>query len=736
MGHLLGIVCLMLIHFNPLEATSFPSVLPVENVDVYFQPVSKIFRIEGDIFSGTIPNTLKNLKTAGDSLYKRGNSDLSDEMTLFTRISQDVLTLLKQILAGLKQLTAKTPSGLELHNSIKLYPISQRLLDFEKDLTSLTSVIKISKRDTFQYKTFLSITNNGLLNLKSDVVGCRLDSPKPSKNLSCLKLYLRLVKKPRHLYVGSELLLKAVQFSRRRRHPWNTPDNLEVIRDLLDINFDPNMDLKMALRGYLKQRLLKGPSDEQIQYYSENNIPVTSEQIDLSAVDPDFDTDMTTAEEDDIIDYSQETDIETDKVSLLDLLDEEMSWLQEIENRIDPTPTPTPTPIPTPTPTPTPAPSVEQKVRIPSDIHMFMSDATTDTQTPEKSTEEPTTVSSTEKVTEKATETTKAVSAEAKIDQLTATVIDRNYRKITENFIRNMLDSLFNIRNELLELNKLINAPTMDLTLLEQYGIEIDNIHVTDMVYKPGNDYFDLIIEMYANRSNLLKFERVVLCGYTTCLTPDIPTLLADSLDFNMIFDLTACTTKELKNQLQYFCNKPIPEPDCLYIHQDCTYTLSSYQYKLYDLYLKSYLLVHSPMNGTLLQNTTLIPGHQISLITLKKDTTVTLDSKKITIKAIRQLLPTQIVPLFLNRLDVDLLGLGLLSTNQSSLIHRWLNSASVLGLSIILAILGITVTVKLCKTQNKTPIHRTTVKRQTLELSEILPLRTRASQSLNLTNN
>ena len=250
MGNLLGIVCLMLIHFNPLEATSFPSVLPVENVDVYFQPVSKIFRIEGDIFSGTIPNTLKNLKTAGDSLYKRGNSDLSDEMTLFTRISQDVLTLLKQILAGLKQLTAKTPSGLELHNSIKLYPISQRLLDFEKDLTSLTSVIKISKRDTFQYKTFLSITNNGLLrllNLKSDVVGCRLDSPKPSKNLSCLKLYLRLVKKPRHLYVGSELLLKAVQFSCRRRHPWNTPDNLEVIRDLLDINFDPNMDLKMAL---------------------------------------------------------------------------------------------------------------------------------------------------------------------------------------------------------------------------------------------------------------------------------------------------------------------------------------------------------------------------------------------------------------------------------------------------------------------------------------------------------
>ncbi len=172
--------------------------------------------------------------------------------------------------------------------------------------------------------------------------------------------------------------------------------------------------------------------------------------------------------------------------------------------------------------------------------------------------------------------------------------------------------------------------------------------------------------------------------------------MLADSnLEFKTSFNLEDCYKDQVRGQTEsvYYCDTNTREEGCLFFDLECSYSLHSYSVKPAVLYLDRYLILTTPRNGSWMANATVLAGNAILMITVKTDTVIEIGKDKYALKGIQQILPTVVQQLFLNRDDIDKLGVFQKLGAYPEQMHRYANTilASISGiLSLVLGIVGI----------------------------------------------
>ncbi len=183
------------------------------------------------------------------------NNNILAQIEEFVRQNLDVIVdfkvyLIKQLLVDVGNLVKLIPTDETLiDNENRVY--KKIVINFAEIITNIISSLhQISKRttDPGQFKGFKSIgKNNEYINLSS-VIGCSSTIEYNKRKISCLKKFLKLVKQPVRLFLGSDLIYPMLVLIDLPISKINAQDQSEL-KVLMGIN--ENTNLIEYLRGKL-----------------------------------------------------------------------------------------------------------------------------------------------------------------------------------------------------------------------------------------------------------------------------------------------------------------------------------------------------------------------------------------------------------------------------------------------------------------------------------------------------
>ena len=326
----------------------------------------------------------------------------------------------------------------------------------------------------------------------------------------------------------------------------------------------------------------------------------------------------------------------------------------------------------------------------------------------------PSTTSTTETATKKA-----EVKWTKEIQTLFTAKIDANSKQGIENALRNLIDSMEEVKSSLYQMMLLLTKPGVDqrLQTLQNLQIETSKIQVQGISYQNKTGKFFVHVQYFPTTIQAILLEKVVFCGYLGCISAAVPQLATKSMELTELWSIDECKIRDFGQSAQstYMCDKKLTEePECLFFNMDCDYTVASALMMSVKVYDQSYVLVHSPLNGSRLQNNSQLSGNMIHLISLKKDNTITIDSRKIAVKGVQQTLPMVINTFFLTRTEID----QILIQRDPNLLHRWVNTGLIATITSVLVALVLTVLWKHCRRPKYTA---TRTQEETIQLSSIL---------------
>ena len=690
------------------ETSFFPSILPEKAITAYVNPTVKRIKLSGDYLKHldvTLP-TLSSLKDNIKTILP-GNDLLVNEITALENLLIEVMTGVKAIITWIKSLREEEEyQGTQIKDlpeikSINLLPVVTRTREFTNELMQLKAAVKTPRGRRaiapIRFQTFPSITMRGIPLGAHTTVGCSLTSKNasPKYKVSCLLRYIKIVKQPAWLYIGSDLLVTILRYSRYRNNP--IVKQISTLCKLLGL--EENLSL-IRFRSQVFYRLMRGPSQQVIEVYNEFKIPTLYTEEDREVIFGDIleeepMEDTTTTVEEDIttqpLPVNEDITTKPDEEVIVTNKPQENSWIgwrdgtkydDEEEDEIKITEEEKEPEIQEISGNP----SLEELTRkltlawSPTTTQPepdYMADTTGIPETKEtaKPTAKPTAGDDTAKPTAKSAgdDTDKKLIETAK---LTLIAVNANTQLIIQNFLKTMSEQHSTMKHEIIELIQLTKYQNLDL--LTKHYIPSERITMEHLVYDTNTGDVTMIVNHYEQPRQLFEYKHLELCGYASCISIMCSNMIgSDQLDFKGSYNAEDCTVNKEKTNT-YFCKKNTRKEECLFVELSCPYQIKSLTYRAAQVYASKYLVLTTPLNGSLLNNKTHLPGNSIIMITVQEDAKLVIEGKTYTLTGINQVLPMTIHKLQLTRDEIDVLGKFAQLRAVKELTHRYLNTVGI----------------------------------------------------------
>jgi hypothetical protein len=724
---LVGILLFLKVH-----ADQFPSILPSEHVEAYVKPELKRFRLTGD-FLAKKDSMLSSISAMKKTIapFLTAYDFLSNEVELVLKTLEDILTGIKLVFKLLPQAikndeSLATVKQLPELKTIQLIPIASMFTDHNNELKTLQLELNSrGKREIITYKLFVSVIMTGGILDKNARIGCSLNSGTPKHRLACMIKFLRILKKPAMSFIGSDLILTLLKWTKLKNHPFKS--KLKEIVDVLGLD-------DVSITGFKQimfQRLMDGPTMLQVEVYEDLGIPdqeesATRESLLGTVQDLDEDEFIAGASLDkvstpirqnwdnwrDVASEIDESFAETTlsppppdaelNLQIEKLADKlkESSLVQETTERL----------ISKQIMSDQPAAITEKSASSPADTDL--SEGT------QKVTEKSVAI---EKSTEKSPMIEEVVFSQAKIF---SKAIEITNNLSIQNLFKNLIDSLSSINVELTNMVELLQQQDLNI-LLEKY-VDIKLLEYVKILYIPETTEIQLVVNEYQMKKKLAKYTRIPLCGYSSCVEIETEEILSDdSLELKEIYATENChmANNKVDKTSEYFCSTAYIKENCTFVRNECNYLLRSYAFKSAQLYLDKYLVIHTNWNGSIVNKQIKLPADSIVLLTVKEKGEISVDNQKFVMKGTVQLLPVAYSTLYLSRSDVDMLGKFKFGQDKHE-IHRIANSVLaascqglILGLTLYMVVKNSTCRTKIPSTRNNLRKNRKNEEEEELRL-------------------
>ena len=280
--------------------------------------------------------------------------------------------------------------------------------------------------------------------------------------------------------------------------------------------------------------------------------------------------------------------------------------------------------------------------------------------------------------------------------------VERLEKEIFANALRNLLDLLYMFKEEISGLENIIKLRENAVSYLEEFNIDTDQLMIEKVEYAEGTDHLYLHLKSFQNRTSGMKFEPVILCGYVHCIKGNLENFISieGSRDLGQLYREEDCLIGSGRGDKTYLCENKYQTNMCLYFLSNCSFEFTSFQIKNVEVYLNTFLLLHTSINGTKINDLTILDSNAIYVISSKTNTVLNIDGTSVAMTGTSQVLPIHVQKLEYSRHYID--GLAP-SPPGSPLTQRWVNSA---GLLLVVFFIGILLVLGFCKSRSRPTRH------------------------------
>ena len=594
-------VMIILLTCAVLCQSSFPTVLPIEEVKLYKKHEAVKIKLISDIITDKGENEicLKDIKSTLSSIKTIETNEATDLITIIMKKLSNIVNKIMKINFNFRNHTSQDIK----EESITL-PSINKMLKFYRELSfSMLALQRKNedfsireKRNTqdIEFPTIMSSSE-----LLKPPVGCILRITKKQNLKGCIHKFISLIKTPKLDFIGSEIINFLIKVLRKPVPLITESDVLQIVKDLDLISevaslnkrdkmlFPSEIRTAAHLVELLNSRLLNGPSNVQKEIYSQLGILDNQDFI----------------ENDDMV--TEDEEIGTD-------LPEDGGTPEETTLRTVSIGTGNPETI-------TDSNVLEQNRILDHDNNLFEKENET------KDIALNVQNDSTDGTTSNTKDNLPSNALKAIADLNEAIIKEINHiKKSVEDHESKSKDS-FTKNNEFITIQQESEYPLIiknsfstimayflqlqeDLTKVETALMNNDILNLFDnklhnrifqmlrCQYNEITANLDLVIINYLDPLTILKYEALLFCGYKQCRAYNIDNndftekFLANNLDMNKIYPLKYCS---LITDGNYFCEKYFDlDKECTKIPNNCTFKIKPYTNQPYKLYSNKYLFV------------------------------------------------------------------------------------------------------------------------------------------------
>ena len=627
----------MICLFYEQTFSTFPTYLPTNQLTVYQELSTSKIVYNLDFISKIQENEIiiKDIKRVLTSIVSIDTNLIAEQLTR-------IMDMLKRFLnkaIGIKTATNKDYTSFPVTHTIQHSSLNDELKQYQ-ELANKLALLAIKHDNLSSNKKKRDLDNSfPTISVQSlfieDPVGCRLTIRYKVRISPCLFKYLALIKSPKMIYIGSDILTFLKKIFNRVVPLVNKLDTQKVI-DRLMIQEQISELEKRDKRLYLHQpdivihlvelietRLLQGASPQQISLYNDISKMGGLESISQPELDELDELEENTEQELNTVQPTLTPDSTIDN-------DDNNEQVTIQPNTITPETTTTTTTSTTAT---TIIPQILQDTTDPTNtVLSAMGDILKYNALR---------AAAQEMGTQITTLTNKYLEHEAQTSE------ERTKSKVLANFNVNFATPVI-LANGIANINDFFSQLEDDVRILEDFLNDpsksslIDKALPTmlytieDFYYSEKEFNFIIVVISYDDTQTVYQYEKLPFCGQEHCITINFDLFFGLTINPTEIFYYKDCS--KIKENKYHCENKTTTLPTCLDFHISCDFTTISRPQELNRLYLDQYLFYSAPIDTNIeYLDGNMFEKNSFNILTVNTATSIVLNNNIFLVKATGQ---------------------------------------------------------------------------------------------------